>query len=399
MPRVAGYILWFAIVFGITAGLHYYFWARLVRDAALPPLVRTALGGLIVALGVSLPAAFLVGRSFAAAWRDLFVKVAFVWMGVMFFLFLLLVVGDLGRWLVGAARRLGETSSDVTDPLRRLFVSRVLAGGAALGAFGLGGVALAGAAKPPPLKRVPVRLARFPRALDGFKIVQISDLHIGQPIHRAYVSDVVRRTNALDPDLVVITGDLVDGGTTLLRDDVAPIADLRAKHGVFFVTGNHEYYAGVGPWIGELTRLGVRVLRNEHVLIGHGDAAFVLAGVDDHSAKRMEPGHGEDVAKAVSGVDARFEIILLAHQPAAIHEAVKHGVGLQLSGHTHGGQLWPFTLLVGLTQPHVAGLAWHGATQIYVSRGTGHWGPPMRLGAPSELTVLELSHGAPPPTA
>ncbi len=390
MARLATYVVWFSVVIGVTVGLHYYFWVRLVRDTGLAQQWRTALTGLIVLLGVSLPLAFVVGRYTAAPWRDLWVKAAFIWMGVMFFLFLFLVLGDLLRGATALGRRVADLSPDLRDPLRRLFVARLLGGGAAVGALSLGGVALAGGAKPPPLKRVKVRLRRLPGSLSGFTIVQLTDLHIGQPIRRPYVEDVVQRTNALDPDLVVITGDLVDGGTTALRDDVAPIAALRARHGVFFVTGNHEYYAGVEPWLAELRRMGIRVLRNEHVVIDDPRGRFVLAGVDDHQAHRLEPGHGEDVGGAVAGAPEGLPIVLLAHQPRTVHRAVEHGVDLQLSGHTHGGQLWPFTFFVHLAQPYVAGLARHGATQIYVSRGTGHWGPPMRLAAPSELTLLEL---------
>jgi predicted MPP superfamily phosphohydrolase len=171
---------------------------------------------------------------------------------------------------------------------------------------------------------------------------------------------------------------------------VAPLAGLKSRQGVYFVTGNHEYYAGVNEWLAHLPTLGVRVLRNERVAVGDGTHTFDLAGVDDWSARGM-PGHGPDLARAVEGRDAARELVLLAHQPRAIHEAAKHGVGLQLSGHTHGGQIWPWNFAVKLQQPYVAGLARHNKdTQLYVSRGTGYWGPPMRLGAPAEITRIRL---------
>lgn len=202
----------------------------------------------------------------------------------------------------------------------------------------------------------------------------------------------MRRTNALEPDVIAITGDLVDGTVEDLREHVAPLAGLRAKHGVYFVTGNHEYYSGVDAWIAELSRIGVRVLRNERVEIRVGDDAIDLAGVDDFSARRV-PGHGPDLKRALEGRDPARELILLAHQPRAIEEASRLGVGLQLSGHTHGGQIWPWTYLVYLQQPYVSGLHRHGDAQVYVSRGTGYWGPPMRLGADAEITKLTLVRG------
>jgi predicted MPP superfamily phosphohydrolase len=210
-------------------------------------------------------------------------------------------------------------------------------------------------------------------------------------VGRAFIEDLVGRVNALAPDIVAITGDLVDGSVVELREAVAPLAGLRARHGVYFVTGNHEYFAGAGPWLDELARLGVRVLRNERVTIGAGDEAFDLAGVDDHSAERYGGLPGDEaVARALGGRAAGREVVLLAHQPKSFAAAARHGVGLQISGHTHGGQLWPFGAIVRLAQPFVAGLHRRGDAQIYVSRGTGYWGPPMRLGAPAEITEIVL---------
>ena len=247
------------------------------------------------------------------------------------------------------------------------------------------------ARRPAPVRPVTIRLERLPAALHGFSIVQLTDIHVGPTIGRRFVEDVVARTNALEPDLVAITGDLVDGHVSDLAESIAPLAQLRARHGVFFVTGNHEYFSGADAWVNELTRMGIRVLQNERVVIGNGVASFDLAGVDDPSAVHyggLPP--NEAVARALAGRDPTRELVLLAHQPRSALDAAPFGVGLQLSGHTHGGQLWPFGLIVLLQQPFTAGLHRHGQSQVYVSRGTGYWGPPMRLAAPSEITHLRL---------
>jgi hypothetical protein len=314
---------------------------------------------------------------------------AYVWMGTMFLLLVLLVAGDVARLLgLGVARFALEAP---LDPTRRQFLARATSAGTALGGLALGFAALRAGLAPPRLEQVRVALRRLPRALSGTTIVQISDLHVGPTIGRAFVEDVVARANALAPDVVAITGDLVDGSVADLADAVAPLAQLRARHGVFFVTGNHEYYSGASAWARHLATLGVRVLRNERVTIGAGADSFDLAGVDDHSARRYHPRHGPDLTVALAGRDPARECVLLAHQPKAVHDASRHGVGLVLCGHTHGGQIWPFGFVVRLTQPYIAGLARHDeTTQIYVSRGTGYWGPPMRLRKPGELTRIEL---------
>jgi hypothetical protein len=233
-------------------------------------------------------------------------------------------------------------------------------------------------------------LARLPKALDGLTIAQLSDVHIGPSLGSRFLKDVVRTVNELSPDLVAITGDLVDGSVEQLGGIVAELANLQSRHGTFFVTGNHEYYSGAQSWCDELSSLGIRVLRNERVAIEQDGHGFDLAGIDDAQAARFGNGHGADLGRAILGRDPTRELVLLAHQPKAVVEAQEHGVGLQLSGHTHGGQLWPFNWLVKLQQPVVAGLEMIGKTWIYVSCGTGYWGPPMRLGAPAEVTQIVL---------
>jgi hypothetical protein len=240
---------------------------------------------------------------------------------------------------------------------------------------------------------VEVTLTKLPRSLDGFAIVQLSDLHVGLTIDRRFVQRVVDLTNGLAPDLVAMTGDFVDGRVDDLRDEIAPLAGLRARYGVFAVTGNHEYYSGVEPWVKEISSLGVRYLRNERVVIGDGNgASFELAGVEDHDARGK---HREDVARATAGRDPGRALVLLAHQPRQVRRAAKHGVDLQLSGHTHGGQIWPWHYVVKLQQGGLlAGRYEHAGTQLYVTRGCGYWGPPVRLLAPLEITRVILRSAA-----
>jgi hypothetical protein len=236
---------------------------------------------------------------------------------------------------------------------------------------------------------VPVR--GLPEALHGFTIAQISDIHVGPTIRSGYLQAIVHRVNSLGADMVAVTGDLVDGSVAELAGHVAPLAALRSRHGTFFVTGNHEYYSGAQAWIAELRRLDVRVLLNEHVVLQHDGNEVVVAGVTDHGAHHFNSGHRSDPQASVLGAPIGAALkLLLAHQPRSAMAAVGLGFHLQLSGHTHGGQFWPWNLFVRLQQPFTAGLHRMRDLWIYTSRGTGYWGPPKRLGAPSEITHLRM---------
>jgi len=370
-----------AVVSAISWLLHRYLWARLVRDAAWPQPWSSALAIAIFILAALMPLTFLAMRWLPRAANAPLAWLVYTWMGLAFYLFLLTVLTDAGRGIVALVGGLPK------DPERRLVLARTLAGvvGAASALIGAGGVA--NVVRGFDLRRVRVPLSKLPRSAAGYAIVQITDVHVGPTIGRDFVEAVVRETNALGPDMVVITGDLVDGTVDQLRTLVEPLRDLRARDGVFFVTGNHEYYSGADEWIAHLGTLGVRVLRNERVAVRE---AFDLAGVDDASAHRMLPHHGQDVARALDGRDMSKPVVLLAHQPKALKHALAGQVDLQLSGHVHGGQMMPFNWLVRLDQPLVAGLHRVEDTWVYVSTGTGYWGPPMRVGTTAELTRIEL---------
>ena len=235
-----------------------------------------------------------------------------------------------------------------------------------------------------------IALRNLPAELAGFRIVQLSDIHVGPTIKRGYIDAIVRRVNELSPDIIVITGDLVDGSVADLRDDIAPLAQLSARHGVYVVTGNHEYYAGADSWIAEFQRLNMKVLLNRHVLLEEGSARLVLAGISDYSAELFNPRHRSDPVAAFAGAPEDVPRILLAHQPRSAKAVVGLRCDLQLSGHTHGGQFWPWMHFVQWQQPWVAGLQQVGDMQVYISRGTGYWGPPLRFGASSEITQIRL---------
>lgn len=383
----AGQIAVFLVVLLLViGGLHYLLWARLFRDPAWPaPWPRVGLVALW-GLGLAMPLMMLLMRALPRAALAPPAWVVFVWMGAAFGLFLFTLPAEI-------ARQLASATGLIADPSRRQWFHRALALG-----IGGGGLAFTALAVRTALDRVAVRtvrvpLAKLPPSMEGYTIVQLTDVHVGPTIGRDFIAQMVAQVNALAPDAVVITGDLVDGSVAELGVHTAPLAGLRAKHGVFFVTGNHEYYSGVDEWLAELARLGVRVLRNERVSLGDGAASIDLAGVDDWSARRHGEGHGADLPRALHGRDESREVVLLAHQPKAVAEAAARGVGLVLSGHTHGGQLWPFSYLVKLDQPILAGLHKVGATWAYVSEGTGYWGPPMRLGTHGEITKVVLTRG------
>ncbi|WP_342051613.1 MULTISPECIES: metallophosphoesterase [unclassified Cupriavidus] len=358
--------------------LHSYIGFRLVPDLPGPLAIKVAFA-IFLAISALLVPAGMRARRYEPPWADRISWIGMLAMGLFSSLLVLtflrdifLLVSLLAGWHTPA---LLETSA-VVPPVLALVVS-------AIGFFNARGVAK--------VVEVDVPVAGLPAALQGFTIAQISDIHVGPTIKGPYIDRIVDRVNGLDADAVAITGDLVDGSVRDLSRHTAPLGRLASRHGTFVVTGNHEYYAGAEAWIDELRRIGLRVLLNEHVVVERDGASLVLGGVTDFTAGQFIPSHRSDPVQALTGAPADAAVrVLLAHQPRSAPAAAAAGFDLQLSGHTHGGQFWPWNLFVPMQQPYVHGLRRHERMWIYVSRGTGYWGPPKRFGAPSEITRVRL---------
>ncbi|MFI9009835.1 metallophosphoesterase [Actinosynnema sp. NPDC053489] len=418
----------FFVLFAVVMGAaHYYIWKRLVLATTRPGRGRRVGTGVVVFLYLLVMAALATGRLGGSGFGAAVAWPGFLWLAGAFYLALFLGVLEVPRAVllrvarrrrtrgrpvaVGAAgaRASAESAADAAegaagsgeppadgiderpvDPGRRLFIARSLA---VAGGVATAGVVTFGATQAlgdPVVKRVPVTLGKLDQRLSGYRIAVVSDIHLGPLLGRAHTERIVRMINEQRVDLVAVVGDLVDGTVAELGEAAAPLRDLVSTHGSFFVTGNHEYYSGAEPWLAELERLGVNPLRNERLAIERAGASFDLAGVNDVNGEGF--GDGPDFDRALAGRDPARPVVLLAHQPVQVREAAKRGVDLQLSGHTHGGQMFPFHLAVGLQQPVRSGLATVDGTQVYTSNGAGFWGPPVRVGAAPDITVVELRH-------
>lgn len=388
----------FLLLLGVPTALgHVYLWRRLVVDTTLPRTLGRRIGTVAIAgMFVMMMTALVVTRRVPPEYGKFFAWPGFLWLAVLFYLAIVLGVAEVPRRIllkratlapvpVAAGPAPAEPVEVVPDPSRRLFISRSVAIGSGIAAGGIVGYGMTQALGDPQLLRVPVTLDKLRPSLSGFRIAVVSDIHLGPLLGRSHTERIVRMINEQDADLVAIVGDLVDGTVAELGEAAAPLRDLVSKQGSFFVTGNHEYFSGHEQWIAELDRLGVNPLRNEGLTVAGG---IEVVGVNDVTGKSYND--GPDFGRALTGRDRNNPVVLLSHQPVQVGDASSHGVDLQLSGHTHGGQMVPFNFLVPLQQPSTAGLSKVDNTWLYTSRGAGFWGPPVRVGAPPDITMIEL---------
>ncbi|WP_280193416.1 metallophosphoesterase [Nocardia farcinica] len=398
MGRVVA-LLVIAVLVAILGLAHWYVWRRLVRDTTAAGSVGRRVGtGVVVVGGVFLVGTLATRADFVPfALVRVVSTVGYLWAAVFVYLLLGVLVGEVlrpvlvrlpfGRGRVEPAAPAPEApnpSTTVPTLSRRLFVNRALAGATALAAVATVAGGTHNVLNGPAVNHVRIPIRRLSPEAAGFRITLVSDLHLGPVLDADFARKVVDTVNGTEPDLIAIAGDLVDGTVADLRTYTAPIADLRASQGVFFCMGNHEYYSAPDEWIEHLPSLGVRVLLNERAELPW----FDIAGVDDIEGEAYD--RGPDFDATLGGRDPARPCVLLAHQPVLVHDAVDYDVDLVLSGHTHGGQIFPGNLLARLANPTVAGLERYGDTQLYVTRGAGAWGPPVRVAAPSDITVLEL---------
>lgn len=379
-------IYFFLVIHGIWILGHVYVGRRLI-----PLVARRWLRGMLYALltvmcslGLGIyQTQHLDPTSLVLNYRML----AWTYAGTFSALFAMMLVRDLGFLLAKGIRR--ARGLEPASEERRNFLLKA-SGGAIVGASAvLAGVGLSRARRVPAVFEVEVKIPGLPDAFDGYHIVQLTDIHVGHTIDKDFILPIVEQVTTLAPDLVALTGDLVDGSVDMLRADVSPLAYLRAKDGVLAVTGNHEYYSGVDAWAAHLAELGITTLNNQHIAVTRGGKRLIVAGVTDYREGKRFPGHTSDPEGALNGAPAHDVRILLAHQPKSAFEASKHGYALQLSGHTHGGQFFPWSLVVKLIEPLAPGLGKINGMWVYVSRGTCYWGPPLRT-VPAEITSIRL---------
>lgn len=397
------FFLWYLIASSILGiGFAYLGW-RLISVSKLPPRWRQISWGALTGLFALLVISIILQTNSIEEPTGIVAWVTYVILGLGSSLLTLVVIRDLFFLLAGGLRKAGEvwqrtfrSASDETHPTdegrRQVLMNTVnlaiMGVAASMTAYGI-----YEARRRPALVTVDVPIRNLHPDLEGFRIVQLTDIHAGLTIRKGFVEAIAEMTQELNGDIIAFTGDLVDGSVHELRDDVSPMTFLKAPYGKFFVTGNHEYYSGAEPWVEEADRLGFTVLNNEHRVVQKGGGRILLAGVTDFTGGQFVPSHASNPEKAVENAPASDAKILLAHQPKSLYRALPLGFDLQISGHTHGGQFFPWNLLATVGQPYISGFHRHENTWVYVSRGTGYWGPPVRLASRSEITVLRLTMG------
>lgn len=437
------------VAVALVAAVHWYLWRRLVADVS-PPGGRWRRIGTVLAvvLGLLVPVTLVGSRVLSPAGAGRIIAwPGYLWLALLLYLVIAVAVLEVPRalarpWLrrrtagasSGSASSSGDTVSGAADrgspadggavrtpasedddapeaadadgawradggvsagtpidPARRLFLARSLALVAGAAAAGTVGYGLVTELRGPVVKRVSVPLARLSPEMDGFRVAVVSDIHLGPILQRGFAERVVDEINRQNPDLITIVGDLVDGSVAQLGPAVQPLRHLSAPHGAYFVTGNHEYFSGVTEWVDEVRSLGVHPLRNEHQeIIGGRSSALILAGVNDATGADVSAREAPNYDAALRGSDPANPVLLLAHQPIQVREAAKRGVDLQLSGHTHGGQMWPVQYAAKAQQGYLSGLARVDKTWLYVTNGAGAWGPPVRVGAKPDITIVTL---------
>lgn len=378
-----GFLIFLAILVCILGAIHLYLWQRLVRDAITRRRWRRVAGFALLAGPVLILATVIAEPFLPRPWAAILVWPGYLWLGVMFYLMVVLLLLELpvfAGWLVQRRRGVDES--------RRRVLRQGAAIAAGVAAVGISGYGVSRAYRPPRVTRLTVPLARLDPRADGLRVAVIADIHVSPVFGAGQVERVVEVVNRLDADVITVVGDMVSSEVGKVRESAAPLRLLRSRYGAFFVTGNHEYYNGYQEWIEAADDLGLRVLRNQRVEIAHRGGVIDLAGVNDREGEGYDD--PPDYEAALGDRDPTRPVLLMAHQPVQVHQAARYGVDLQLSGHTHGGQVYPFDLLVRLEQPVVSGLSEVDGTLVYVTNGAGFWGPPMRVGADPDVTLIEL---------
>ncbi len=366
------------LVSGLIVSAHWYIGLRLIRDAQWPAAVQPVMWMVLWGAFGSIFLGFLGGRLLPRPIARVLQWVGFIWMGMFGLLLTTSAASDLAFFIAGKISAKGPEWGRAQAMMVAALVLPALAWGFYV------------ARRTPVVERVKVPIKGLGKAFDGLRIVQITDIHIGETLDRHFLKRVVDQVNALKPDIVAVTGDAIDGPLSKLRDEVQGFGELKAARGVFYVTGNHEYYHGAASWVAEMKRLGLTPLLNAHHVIEEGGDQLVIGGVPDLEGGRFSDSHRPQVDVAFHGAPDGAPRVLLAHQPLFAKRAGGHGVQLMLSGHTHGGQIFPFMFFVRLQQPVIAGLRELWGVPVYTSRGTGYWGPPFRVGPSSEITEITL---------